>query len=48
VIYINDKTEGMQLQNGILADIAPTLLFAMGLDIPESMTGKVLIGKNKT
>ena len=48
VIYINDKTEGMQLQDGILADIAPTLLFAMGLDIPESMTGKVLIGKNKT
>ncbi len=31
------------LQNGTLADIAPTLLKVMGLQIPEDMSGKVLI-----
>ncbi len=32
-----------ELQNGILADVAPTLLKIMGLERPEEMTGKVLI-----
>lgn len=32
-----------KMQNGRLADIAPTLLFLMGVDIPNSMTGKVLL-----
>jgi 2,3-bisphosphoglycerate-independent phosphoglycerate mutase len=31
-----------QVENGILADVAPTLLNIMNLDIPEEMTGKVL------
>jgi 2,3-bisphosphoglycerate-independent phosphoglycerate mutase len=31
------------LQNGTLADIAPTLLTIMGLQIPADMSGKVLI-----
>ncbi len=31
------------LENGILADVAPTLLHIMGVDIPEEMTGKVLV-----
>jgi 2,3-bisphosphoglycerate-independent phosphoglycerate mutase len=35
----------VQLRNGILADIAPTLLYMLGLDIPEEMTGKSLIIK---
>ena len=30
-------------KDGILADIAPTLLQVMGLDIPKEMTGKSLI-----
>ena len=34
--------ENIELQNGILADIAPTMLSLLGLDIPDEMTGKVL------
>lgn len=37
-------TEDYQsIENGILADVAPTLLHIMGVDIPEDMTGKVLV-----
>ena len=32
-----------EIQNGILADVAPTLMTIMGVDIPEEMTGKVLV-----
>jgi len=32
-----------KMQDGRLADIAPTLLHLMGLDIPNSMTGKVMV-----
>lgn len=32
-----------KIEPGILADVAPTILTAMGIDIPEDMTGKVLI-----
>lgn len=32
-----------QIKEGILADVAPTLLTIMGVEIPEVMTGKVLI-----
>lgn len=31
-----------QIHNGILADIAPTILSLMGIEIPKEMTGKVL------
>ena len=41
-IFISNK-KGIQLENGILADIAPTLLSDMGLDVPAEMTGKNLI-----
>jgi 2,3-bisphosphoglycerate-independent phosphoglycerate mutase len=40
-ILINNKYK--QIKNGILADVAPTLLTLMGLTIPEEMTGRVLI-----
>ena len=32
-------------RNGILADVAPTVLTMMGLPIPTEMTGKVLCDK---
>lgn len=32
-----------KIKEGILADVAPTLLTIMGIDIPEEMTGKVLV-----
>ncbi len=35
--------EGVRLRNGRLADLAPTLLDLMGLDLPPEMTGKTLI-----
>ena len=34
--------DNIELQDGILADIAPTMLSLLGLDIPDEMTGKVL------
>jgi 2,3-bisphosphoglycerate-independent phosphoglycerate mutase len=37
----NDKTR--IIKDGVLADVAPTLLRIMGLEIPEDMTGNVLI-----
>lgn len=37
--------EGLKLRNGILADVAPTMLELLGLDIPSEMTGKSLIQK---
>jgi 2,3-bisphosphoglycerate-independent phosphoglycerate mutase len=40
-ILISDKFK--KIESGILADVAPTLLSIMGLDIPKEMTGKVLI-----
>jgi 2,3-bisphosphoglycerate-independent phosphoglycerate mutase len=32
-----------EIRNGILADVAPTLLTIMGVPIPKEMTGKVLV-----
>ncbi len=42
ILVSNDKTR-VKLDNGILADVAPTLLAIMGLEVPEEMTGKNLI-----
>ncbi len=41
LILVGDKNT--ELQEGILADLAPTLLELLGLDKPEEMTGKSLI-----
>jgi len=41
-IFISDK-KGISLDNGVLADVAPTLLSVMGLEVPKEMTGKNLI-----
>ncbi|MGQ8337518.1 2,3-bisphosphoglycerate-independent phosphoglycerate mutase [Sunxiuqinia sp. A32] len=41
-IYVSDN-KSLKISNGILADVAPTLLSEMGLEIPADMTGKVLI-----
>jgi 2,3-bisphosphoglycerate-independent phosphoglycerate mutase len=42
VIYIGDRKD-VTLRNGILADVAPTLLTIIGLPVPKEMTGKVLL-----
>ena len=41
-IYVGDRT-GVRLKDGILADVAPTLLTLMDLKIPGEMTGKSLL-----
>jgi 2,3-bisphosphoglycerate-independent phosphoglycerate mutase len=41
-IFVTNKM-GIEIENGILADVAPTLLSVIGLEIPKEMTGKILI-----
>jgi 2,3-bisphosphoglycerate-independent phosphoglycerate mutase len=43
-VYISKNTNPLR-KDGILADIAPTMLEIMGLEKPEEMTGKSLILK---
>jgi len=38
-----EATAGLRLGEGILADVAPTLLDVLGLETPEAMTGRSLI-----
>ncbi|HKL67780.1 MAG TPA: 2,3-bisphosphoglycerate-independent phosphoglycerate mutase, partial [Bacteroidales bacterium] len=40
-IFVSDRFE--KIEDGILADVAPTLLKAMGVEAPEDMTGRSLI-----
>lgn len=44
-IIINEQLEdkGVLISDGILADIAPTILYILGLAIPENMTGTNLV-----
>ncbi len=42
-ILVDDRRKNAELQDGILSDVAPTLCNIMGLEIPEEMTGKILI-----
>ncbi len=41
-ILVSDDYESVR--EGILADVAPTLLTIMGIPVPAEMTGKVLVG----
>ena len=41
-IWVTDNTDA-KIKDGILADVAPTLLKIMGVEIPAEMTGEVLI-----
>lgn len=43
VIYLSNAPEGRSIRDGKLADIAPTLLHLMGLEVPEVMTGENLV-----
>ena len=44
VVLVSDKLKDVKLRDdGVLADLAPTLLTVMGLPVPEEMTGKSLI-----
>jgi 2,3-bisphosphoglycerate-independent phosphoglycerate mutase len=43
LIYVADDAKQFRVENGILADIAPTLLFLLGLPKPAEMTGRNLL-----
>jgi 2,3-bisphosphoglycerate-independent phosphoglycerate mutase len=47
IIYVSDHASEYVIANGILADIAPTLLIAMRLPISDQMTGKSLLTKQQ-
>jgi 2,3-bisphosphoglycerate-independent phosphoglycerate mutase len=42
-IYVGADADRMECRNGILADVAPTLLALLGVEKPEEMTGKSLV-----
>jgi 2,3-bisphosphoglycerate-independent phosphoglycerate mutase len=42
-IVLVSKEKGLTLQNGILADVAPTILRRLGIAAPLEMTGKSLV-----
>ena len=42
-ILVDDERKGAKLREGILADIAPTMLEMLGLPVPKEMEGKSLI-----
>ena len=46
-VYIpaDDRTDGITCDNGILADVAPSLCHIMGIEKPSEMTGRNLINK---
>jgi 2,3-bisphosphoglycerate-independent phosphoglycerate mutase len=43
LIYVAEDAKKFRVENGILADIAPTLLFLLGLSQPKEMTGHNLL-----
>ena len=43
VIYVAEDGEKVKMKDGILADVAPTLLDMMGLSKPAEMTGESLL-----
>ncbi|MBK7222758.1 MAG: 2,3-bisphosphoglycerate-independent phosphoglycerate mutase [Saprospiraceae bacterium] len=45
VIYVANDAAGYSMQNGILADVAPTILHCMGVAPSKEMNGKVLLSK---
>ena len=43
-LFVSNK-EGLKLDAGKLADIAPTMLHLMNVEIPEEMTGSIIINE---
>jgi 2,3-bisphosphoglycerate-independent phosphoglycerate mutase len=42
-IYVAKDASGFRCEDGILADVAPTLLFLLGMEKPKEMTGRNLL-----
>lgn len=45
VVLVSEKYKNAKITDGVLADLAPTLLDVMGIDKPKEMTGKSLLVK---
>ena len=45
LVYVAEDAKNFRLESGILADIAPTLLFLLGLPKPPEMTGHCLLAR---
>ena len=45
-IFVNKKQKDVKLNNGKLADIAPTIIELLGITKSKLITGKSLIRKN--
>ncbi len=45
LLLVNPPAEAMTLADGVLSDIAPTVLGLMGLAAPAAMTGRSLLGE---
>lgn len=43
-LFLIDRSLKTTLKNGKLADLAPTILTLMGVEVPKEMTGEILIG----
>ena len=48
VLYVAEQAGKFDIRSGILADVAPTLLFLLGLEQPVEMTGRSLITARST
>ena len=44
-VYVANDAKSVKVSNGVLADVAPSILSVMGLEQPSEMTGKNLISK---
>ena len=42
VIVVGSEAKSLNIQNGKLADVAPTILALLGMTLPEAMTGTIL------
>ena len=45
LVYVAQDAPGIELKDGILADISPTILDMLELEVPDSMSGSSLILK---
>jgi 2,3-bisphosphoglycerate-independent phosphoglycerate mutase len=45
VVYVAEDAGGYRVRDGILADVAPTLLDMLGVERPAQMTGTSLLEK---
>jgi 2,3-bisphosphoglycerate-independent phosphoglycerate mutase len=46
LVLVANDTDGIRLREGVLGDIAPTLLYMLGIEKPAEMTGTVLISES--